>query len=418
MMNANAYTSCDILGSDDEILDVFSKEEDQTEASDAQSSDNEISDTSEMDSEMEDSESQARKLWVRNVALAGQIRALLKEREQTMALVQECVTLIDKERTAAAAKIAALQRDIRDIVIGNQARTALKKLVQDAERERERSAAAATISALQAEIRNLLVANAMQEQEQAEREWARRESAAAFYANMSNPWAACLKVWDQGVTEKGNPTAPAVAILLLQRDAIRRKEIEVTKHEIIEKHEAISLCLQAYNDIIFDTQRKPGEGSRKFVMSEKMRMLLKVNDLRYITELVGNPRRKIPDAAKAARDLALGILTPEEKTLCRALVMQLREGRALRNAIQHPKPDRAAVLESVRQIGEPCLLTLAHFLATDPKRIRRFDELPNNGLQMFARSGEYKSAARQRDELKTLKAYWAATVVQLGREGR
>ncbi|KAJ6470751.1 hypothetical protein C8R47DRAFT_751079 [Mycena vitilis] len=238
--------------------------------------------------------------------------------------------------------------------------------------QEERRVFAATISALHQDVRDLEMRAFMREREYA------------------------------GELEKQRLAATA-AILQLQAEAIRKKEVEIAERDIVEKYEAVDRCLQAYNTIVFDTQRKPGEGSRHVVLNEETKKLLEANDMGYIMRLFENHRSERPDNVKAARDQALRILSPEEQAICQVLTQEMWEIRSRRNALQHPDVDRATVLRRMHDIDLPCLPALAELLVSDPGA--------STDLRPFGRSETYRSVDQHRQELATLYGNRSATMM-------
>ncbi|KAJ7271961.1 hypothetical protein B0H12DRAFT_1092183 [Mycena haematopus] len=213
--------------------------------------------------------------------------------------------------------------------------------------------------------------------------------------------------------------------------SLRKMEAEADAQDVIDRHEAVALCLQgivlsmwakqenyiAYNDIIFDTLRQPIDGG--YVMDEPTKALLKANDLGYITHLLKPPRHNFkgevigPDV-HASRLSALGILSEAERGLCHRLRELFFEGRSTRNTLQHPKPDRRTTLEYLaKELETHHMNTLRLFLAKNPKRLRGKHEKGPVPLHLFVEDGEHESANDKRLGITALKEDIYAQVEEL-----
>ncbi|KAJ7702588.1 hypothetical protein B0H14DRAFT_3030858 [Mycena olivaceomarginata] len=185
------------------------------------------------------------------------------------------------------------------------------------------------------------------------------------------------------------------ALLLSQAESIARLESILQKDAVVERHEALALAVQGLNDIIFDTRRKKTVASAPSMTSEAKK-LLKANGLRYITHLL-NPPLKNPDGedlsdeVHGARIAALSILSAEQLSLATALVDKLLKEKQVRNAAQHPKPDRQTTLARTVDLKRKDHDALRDFLATDPKRLPLREDGPATDLHLFCRDGDYVS---------------------------
>jgi len=213
--------------------------------------------------------------------------------------------------------------------------------------------------------------------------------------------------------DRDNSNTIAAALATVQETSILRQtrfiskmEKDIELHDIIEMHEALDVCVRAYNDLVFDTGRPPRTPSEA-VMTESTKELLKNSRLSYITQLFKPPQDiELEADVDTARKESLDILTKEEQQLCKILIKKLKEGRAVRNARQHPPPDRATALDRIRaiDIGDANLRLLEAFLTTDPRRIPIPHESRDDpDLLLFAPDRTYFSVAAHRDELAAMK---------------
>ncbi|KAJ6576572.1 hypothetical protein DFH09DRAFT_1149743, partial [Mycena vulgaris] len=177
------------------------------------------------------------------------------------------------------------------------------------------------------------------------------------------------------------------------------------KQEMVEIHEALSMCLQGYNDIIFNINRPPRRAG-ELVLTWGMKQELKADGFHYITQLFCPPRNLLPlsPEADSRRRQALRILTPQEESLCADMVGRLLGGREERNTEQHPKPDRETTLHRLRDLGEAHHGLLRYYLASNPQRIPGRKEPLGVDLSIFPSDGTYVSAAQGRIELERMKA--------------
>ncbi|KAJ7222494.1 hypothetical protein GGX14DRAFT_663975 [Mycena pura] len=159
---------------------------------------------------------------------------------------------------------------------------------------------------------------------------------------------------------------------------LHQKRTALEENKVVERFEAISVCLTALNDQVFDVDRKQG-----IVLTASEKSNLKRANIRYIKKLVffdiddfkekhPPPRSNTLNNIINAVTKALSILTPQQVLLCRALEQELDVIRTTRNSLQHPKLDANAVRRNLSLIVEPVYLpTLEALLASNPKRMRK-----------------------------------------------
>ncbi|KAJ7119629.1 hypothetical protein C8R44DRAFT_788560 [Mycena epipterygia] len=192
----------------------------------------------------------------------------------------------------------------------------------------------------------------------------------------------------------------------LQCRAIAKLEKRIEEYRVVEAHESIALCLRAYNDVLFNTDRVPRYVGET-VMTEDRKQQLKADGLDYITRLIDPPIRHLPlsTTVNTRRILALALLTPEERSVCELLVKELKSGRGVRNEQQHARPDRATALHRLGLcVPLNHLQMLQQFLATNPERIRMEDDDADADLRIFAPDNSYVSVEVRRLELTQARA--------------
>ncbi|KAJ7812561.1 hypothetical protein B0H14DRAFT_2856576 [Mycena olivaceomarginata] len=174
----------------------------------------------------------------------------------------------------------------------------------------------------------------------------------------------------------------------------------IPEQDVVEVHESLSRSIQALNDIVFDTGRVPGPGSRAFVLTETQKNLLKDNKLNSVTRLLNVPQHKLAqnNVLKHARTAALNVLSPEEKQLVKLLGDAL-EGRELRNIQQHKRPDTATALERT-SITTNMPLGLYRILEVGSERE---PNAPEVDLRLFAPKGTYVSVGQMRQDLVVMR---------------
>ncbi|KAJ7681876.1 hypothetical protein DFH06DRAFT_1159558 [Mycena polygramma] len=202
-------------------------------------------------------------------------------------------------------------------------------------------------------------------------------------------------------------------LLSTQAKVIQLAQAELNHNDPVELHEAVVLCLQAYSDIIFDTHRTKVASGRA-VMDNATKNTLKRNKLGFLTQLLEPPETalkaldKDPELQKA-QTKALDILSVAELRLCHELHGVFKAGREVRNAQQHPRPDRETVEQRIMPLLGPIdnpestvlRKMLQALLNTNPRRLPYRSErdasgkvLPGTDLSIFAKKGEYQNAAR------------------------
>ncbi|KAJ7119627.1 hypothetical protein C8R44DRAFT_788554 [Mycena epipterygia] len=206
---------------------------------------------------------------------------------------------------------------------------------------------------------------------------------------------------------EGEVLATQGHLLYHQRDYIAHVEQQEREDMVVEKHESILSCLQAFNDIIFNVNR-PARNTGTLPITQTLKDALRKAELGYITHLFDPPNRLLPLAedVKKNRDSALAILTPVERSLCNSLVMSLKQGRDKRNRQQHRKPDRATAFARLQQLGlgQEELFALRSLLETDPKRIRTEKDKADTDLRIFAPDGTYNSVSMKNAKLEEMRA--------------
>ncbi|KAJ7065486.1 hypothetical protein C8F01DRAFT_747472 [Mycena amicta] len=187
----------------------------------------------------------------------------------------------------------------------------------------------------------------------------------------------------------------------LQEESIAENTASLDAADVVEKHECVARCLQAYNDVLFDLARPSREpGERRMVPQEKE--VLKREGLGYITKLL-EPRKVLRPHIEDLRKRVLRMLTPRECQLCEALYGILKEHRGTRNLEQHPMPHRTTVLNRLQGLGKDDLRTLENFLLSDPQRLPTNEDLPYAGLHLFAADGKYESVEVKMEKLQAKK---------------
>ncbi|KAJ6544342.1 hypothetical protein B0H19DRAFT_1380624 [Mycena capillaripes] len=198
----------------------------------------------------------------------------------------------------------------------------------------------------------------------------------------------------------------------LQEMSMAREEERLEDEDVLEAREAVALCLNGFNDIIFAAKHFITVHGR--IVTDTT---LYVHGLEHITHLLDpeNAPHYNP-AVETARLRALSVLPEAELRLCEALATGLYNIATTRyvsysnTILQHPavlhsrRPDRATALRRVLEvIDETHLPTLEKFLASDPKRIRDGDTTEN---PLFALDGTYTSVLEKRRKFEEKKAEW------------
>ncbi|KAJ6559971.1 hypothetical protein B0H19DRAFT_1146183, partial [Mycena capillaripes] len=207
-------------------------------------------------------------------------------------------------------------------------------------------------------------------------------------------------------------------MVLLRQEQVKAKEFLICERDVVERHESLTLSMQGFNDVIFDTRRIPGTGPRKFILTDGQKKLLKQNNLGYITLLVDPPPEKLSDARVARAHIAvLKILSHQELELCKALNVAFQEGRETQNNQQHTKPDIATALDRTRDLPSNLHNVLTAFLHTNPERLKLRSERskPKVDLHLFVPHGTYTSVAQEREELARLRRELGAFQEQLSK---
>ncbi|KAF8146624.1 hypothetical protein K438DRAFT_502468 [Mycena galopus ATCC 62051] len=168
----------------------------------------------------------------------------------------------------------------------------------------------------------------------------------------------------------------SVLMLAKELSTVQSSLIELTaknlyKSDVVELHECLDRCLQAFSDVIFDTHSQlPGR------LTEQERARMKQFQSHYLTYILSPPPASLPPDIVALRIKALDILTKPQLQLCKFLHQRWKTARVDRNLQQQHqwyqrRPDREMALERIKEAGldSEGLQILHDFLETNPARL-------------------------------------------------
>ncbi|KAF9039659.1 hypothetical protein BDZ89DRAFT_1156841 [Hymenopellis radicata] len=189
---------------------------------------------------------------------------------------------------------------------------------------------------------------------------------------------------------------------------LKIKRTQLEEAELVERYESISICLSAYNDVVFDENRTSG-------LTKSEKSTLKRRGILYITELITFdmedfkethlPLSETSQTFIATINKALLLLTSQELAFCKELEAQLKEVCPDWHVQHHPRLDASTVRNTVRSlIDSSHHSTLEALINSNPQRMRKDNDKDetDSDRSLFAAAGSSNEPHILKNEITKL----------------